>query len=67
MNDLTPEHFLPFRVEEQQNAHPLPSEWEVWTAGDDDTAFQVAVCNSKLMAEAIAHYGRELMQRAYPR
>jgi hypothetical protein len=67
MDDLLPlDYFLPLRVDEIENAYPLRSEWEVWTAGDDDTAFQVAVCADRKMAEAISHYGRELLQRAYP-
>lgn len=67
MSDLIPiETFLPLHVEEVTNSYPLRSEWEVWTAGGDDVAFQVAVCSDKEMAEAIVHYGPELIRRAYP-
>lgn len=59
-NELTPDYYLPLQVCEIPDASRL--EFEVWTAGDD--GFQVAVCADREIAEAIAHYGREILERA---
>ena len=58
--ELTPDYFLPLTVCEIPDASRL--EFEVWTSGDD--GFQVAVCADRDIAEAIAHYGREILERA---
>lgn len=51
--------FLPLVVHEIENAYPMRSEWEVWTQdpGAGGEAFQVCVCASRELAEAIARLG----------